>query len=332
MREPEGKKRLRLAFGLALVLHAAGLGAATRLPSATGSAGSDFEGIRVFDAAAPAMVSSVELVEWPAPRPVGEVIELATPAPVQVKRERPVEKPAEEARVATRPSPPPAVKAREPERGQGRQWVEPVAVAAVEEAREAGGEEAESAVGGDGLAAGGGGGGGFVDLGSPSERGTVAGGVSGGTPMGEVGGEGAGAGTGVGPGSGGGTGGGSGGGVGSGVGSGEGPGVGEGSGGGGEVGFRSRVAERREPEVVWKGSLEYPASAARDGAEGTVRLRVLVSEKGEVLEVEVVESSGDRRLDRAAGAFVRGWRYLPAVQDGEPRRVETHATVGFELR
>ncbi len=61
-------------------------------------------------------------------------------------------------------------------------------------------------------------------------------------------------------------------------------------------------------------------------------LEVLVSEKGEVLEVEVIESAGDGRLDRAAAEFVRGWRYRPAVQGGEPRRVHTRAKVKFELR
>jgi hypothetical protein len=30
--------------------------------------------------------------------------------------------------------------------------------------------------------------------------------------------------------------------------------------------------------------------------------------------------------------FVRGWRYKPAVQDGEPRSVYTYAVVRFELK
>jgi protein TonB len=118
-----------------------------------------------------------------------------------------------------------------------------------------------------------------------------------------------------------------------GEGSGSGTGGGEGDGGTGAAGggFTSRVADRREPEVIRKGSLEYPASAVTDGVEGTVRLRVLVGETGDVLEVEVTESSGDRRLDIAAEEFVRAWRYRPAVQDGQPRRVHTYAKVTFEL-
>lgn len=119
---------------------------------------------------------------------------------------------------------------------------------------------------------------------------------------------------------------------GTGAGDGSGSGAGEGPGGAGSGGFASRVADRQEPEVVWKGTLEYPASAVRDGVEGTVKLKVLVTEGGQVAEAAVVDSSGDRRLDAAALEFVRGWRYRPAVQDGKPRRVYTYARVTFELQ
>jgi protein TonB len=97
-------------------------------------------------------------------------------------------------------------------------------------------------------------------------------------------------------------------------------------------GFVSRVADRRQPRVVRKGTLEYPSSAVADGAEGVVKLKVLVTETGDVGEVTVVESSRDRRLDAAAREFVKGWKDLPAVQDGRPRSVYTYATVKFKLR
>lgn len=83
--------------------------------------------------------------------------------------------------------------------------------------------------------------------------------------------------------------------------------------------------------MVRKGRLTYPEAAVADGVEGTCLLKVLVGEKGEVIEAEVTRSSGDRRLDQAALDFVRRWRYRPAVQDGKPRRVHTWATVQFEL-
>lgn len=348
MREADGNKRLRWAFGLALLLHAAALGAAAWLPDTVGSLNGDLEEIRVFGSSMPAFVSRVDLVEWPAEAPSGSAIDLANvdPAPVQTgpsvprtPERAPTVRPSskEPEREPARPAPEPVVQTPGP--------VRPAVVTPVPAAPEAVPADVapadEPGQTGDGVApgGGGGGGGGAVDLGSPSPNGTIALGGSGETPPGQLPGEGAGSGPGIGPGSGGGTGGGSGG----GTGSGEGTGVGEGSGsgtGGGEgdggtgaagSGFTSRVADRREPEVLRKGNLEYPASAVTDGVEGTVRLRVLVGETGEVLEAEVIESSGDRRLDVAAEESVRRWRYRPAVQDGKPRRVHTQAKVTFEL-
>jgi protein TonB len=83
--------------------------------------------------------------------------------------------------------------------------------------------------------------------------------------------------------------------------------------------------------VVSKGAFTYPEAAAEEGVQGVVKLKVLVTESGSVAEVQITGSSGDRRLDQAAKEWVRGWRYSPAVQDGKPRRVYTHATVEFEL-
>jgi protein TonB len=83
--------------------------------------------------------------------------------------------------------------------------------------------------------------------------------------------------------------------------------------------------------VVRKGAFSYPSSAAEEGVEGTVVLEVLVDEKGEVAKVKIASSSGDGRLDGAAQDWIKGWRYLPAVQDGRPRRVWTKAKVVFRL-
>jgi len=344
VRDRSADKRLRWAFGLALLVHAAALAAASQVPERVGPLSSDFGEIRVFEGSAPAFASRVELVEWPAESGAADAaaaaggLVLVGPEPevLEAPRSR-VISPPESVKPAAEPvrpvSAPPVEEVAEPEvpREVIPEPVEPE-VAPTEQQADPPGDGA--APGG-----GGGGGGGFVDLGSPSPAGTVAGVASGGTPAGTVPGQGPGTGSGVGPGSGSGSGGGSGSGVGVGDGTGSGEGSGSGTGGGtgsggsgtGGSGFSSRVADRQEPEVISKGSLEYPAAAVRDGAEGTVRLRVRVSEKGQVAEVEVLESSGDRRLDAAAEEFVRQWRYQPAVQDGEPRRVDTHARVTFRL-
>ena len=352
MREAGRDRWLKWAFAAALALHGAALAAGARLPAEVGPPNGELDEIRVFDAAAPELLSPVELVEWPADETqvvveveLGSVVELSAPVVQAPPREesrvselRPV--------VAVRPQQQaPARKDESSEReleeeGGGAQPARPGRprptegeLDRLEMGQEPSSRPTEDVNEGP---AGGGGGGGFVDVGSRSGAGDLPGLASGGTPAGQVPGQGAGVGPGVGPGQGGGSGGGTGG----GVGTGEGTGVGEGSGtgtgvgesGAGGPGFASRVADRQEPEVVSKGSLEYPAAAVRDGVEGTVKLKVLVTEGGQVAEVAVAESSGDKRLDAAAVEFVRGWRYRPAVQDGKARRVYTYARVAFELQ
>lgn len=339
MRDRASDKLLNWGFAAALTLHGMALACAAVLPME--GAKDELAEIRVFEAAAPALMVPVDLVEWPAEEAVGGSIQVAAmvepawrapePKPAELKPEpgprmppevRPVEKPPapspKPSVAATQPKPVPAVPKPEPTAIQPRPTPEPIEVAG----RPGGG---------------GGGGGGFVDLGTPSQHGDLGGAASGGTPMGDVPGTGSGSGAGAGAGSGDGSGGGSGGGTGTGQGTGIGPGSGSGTGGGSgdggrEPGFVSRVADRKEPVVVYRGSLEYPPEAVAEGIEGAVKLQVLVSEVGTVAEVTVAGSSHDRRLDAAAVEFVRGWRYEPAVQDGKPRSVYTHAAVTFKLK
>lgn len=324
-REAYGDRWLKTGLAVSLVVHTAALAAIAWLPPAMGAAPGGFEEIRVFDREAASFPVPVELVELPpeeiAPAAEGLSVEIVARPETQPQMERQRE-------------PAPAVRRPEPEPERTEPEIAEASPTPTERPEPTGAAEGEPAEGEPAEVeepGGGGGGGGWVDLGSPSPAGDLPI-LSGATPGGTVPGSGSGSGSGEGPGRGGGSGGGSGGGVGTGEGSGAGPGSGSGSGEAGGGGFQSRVADRRVPEVVSKGALEYPASAAADGAEGRVKLKVMVTEEGRVAEVGVAESSGDTRLDAAAAEFVRGWRYLPAVQNGTPRRVYTHATVEFELR
>ena len=53
----------------------------------------------------------------------------------------------------------------------------------------------------------------------------------------------------------------------------------------------------------------YPAMSKRNGEEGTVLLRVLVTSEGRVGEIEVIQSTGFKRLDEAAIAEVKNWKF-----------------------
>lgn len=76
---------------------------------------------------------------------------------------------------------------------------------------------------------------------------------------------------------------------------------------------------------------EYPASAMRSNSTGTVLLRVRVSAEGVPEDVEVIERSGDRTLDRAALSAIRQWRFTPAQQDGKPVAGSVDIPISFDL-
>lgn len=70
----------------------------------------------------------------------------------------------------------------------------------------------------------------------------------------------------------------------------------------------------------------YPRDAVRDGAQGTVLLKILVDVDGTPLQVVVQESSGNRSLDRTARDHVlKHWRFQPAMRDG--RQVQAYGLV-----
>jgi periplasmic protein TonB len=75
----------------------------------------------------------------------------------------------------------------------------------------------------------------------------------------------------------------------------------------------------------------YPSASRRAGEEGTVRLKVLVDEKGRPREVAVASSSGFARLDQAAMEAVRKWRFVAATDGTHPITVWTHVAITFRL-
>lgn len=75
----------------------------------------------------------------------------------------------------------------------------------------------------------------------------------------------------------------------------------------------------------------YPPAARRAGEEGTVRLKVLVDEKGRPKDVSVATSSGFARLDEAAVAAVRKWRFVAATNGTNPISAWTQVAITFRL-
>ncbi|HEX7803101.1 MAG TPA: TonB family protein [Pseudoxanthomonas sp.] len=77
----------------------------------------------------------------------------------------------------------------------------------------------------------------------------------------------------------------------------------------------------------------YPRTEIRNGVGGTVLLRVLVDVDGRPLEVVVLESSGNRNLDRSARDNVlKNWLFQPAMRDGQPVQAYGKVPVVFSVQ
>jgi TonB family protein len=76
----------------------------------------------------------------------------------------------------------------------------------------------------------------------------------------------------------------------------------------------------------------YPLSARRRGEEGTTVVRARVDATGSVAHAEVARSSGVEAIDEAAVAAVRSWRFLPALDKGNPVASDVELPVVFRLR
>jgi protein TonB len=75
----------------------------------------------------------------------------------------------------------------------------------------------------------------------------------------------------------------------------------------------------------------YPWIARRNGEEGTVTLRVLVTREGLPARVSVERSSGSGHLDSAALETVKTWRFVPARQGRESIEAWVLVPIVFRL-
>lgn len=76
----------------------------------------------------------------------------------------------------------------------------------------------------------------------------------------------------------------------------------------------------------------YPPLAIEMEEAGTVRLRVQVSAQGLPVAVELEQSSGFPRLDRAALSAVRNWKFIPAKRGDEAIPYTFIVPVEFSLK
>jgi TonB family protein len=85
------------------------------------------------------------------------------------------------------------------------------------------------------------------------------------------------------------------------------------------------------PRKVSGTLANYPESARSKKLQGRITIALVVDEKGEPQDLEVVESAGGP-LDEAVLKAVAKWRYEPARKDGVKVRVRIREWQSFELR
>jgi len=75
----------------------------------------------------------------------------------------------------------------------------------------------------------------------------------------------------------------------------------------------------------------YPASALRNGVQGSVVARLQVDPNGAVTDASIVSRSGqrDRSLDQAVLRSVRTWKFEPALQNGRAIASVVNVPVDF---
>ncbi len=120
-------------------------------------------------------------------------------------------------------------------------------------------------------------------------------------------------------------------GYGSGGGHGSGHGTGTGSGYGGGTGVTASPAV--PPRIIKSYQPAYPSAERNAGIEGTVVIRFLIDQNGNVEDVTLINSSGNANLDNAAVSAGYKWRFSPAKNNGgSPVRCYASIPITFKIR
>lgn len=91
------------------------------------------------------------------------------------------------------------------------------------------------------------------------------------------------------------------------------------------------TSERTPPSFAGNRPPHYPDMARRNGWQGTVLLLLKIDAAGQVVQVQVLESSGHQILDAEAVRAVQSWQGQPARRFGVPVPTEERLPIRFRL-
>ena len=78
-------------------------------------------------------------------------------------------------------------------------------------------------------------------------------------------------------------------------------------------------------------NLFYPEFARKDGVEGKVLVAAVISETGEVIEAQIIESLG-AECDKEAIRAIQSVAWKPATKNGAPVRSQISIPIYFKLQ
>ncbi len=87
-------------------------------------------------------------------------------------------------------------------------------------------------------------------------------------------------------------------------------------------------------EVLYQPDADayYPSFSKRSGEQGTVIVRLIIDQTGNVEDIALLQSSNFPRLDRAATEIGRRYRFKPFLVNGLPQRISTNLLIKFNLK
>lgn len=86
-----------------------------------------------------------------------------------------------------------------------------------------------------------------------------------------------------------------------------------------------------DAEYLHNPKPEYPRQSKQRGEQGKVLVSVFISTDGTAQKAEIKTSSGYERLDQAALATVKAWRYVPGKRGGMPEAMWFSVPINFVL-
>lgn len=92
------------------------------------------------------------------------------------------------------------------------------------------------------------------------------------------------------------------------------------------------TAPRFDADYLDNPAPAYPPLSKKAGEEGRVLLYVFVEASGVAGKIEVRTSSGFERLDRAAMAAVKRWKFVPAKQGAEAVAAWVLVPIAFSMK